>query len=243
LNPMTILACFGWLSLSRHTGSIVEFGGAIAVAGAIAALLTSFRLTRFLGEPERYAEVVAPWAALAGVYQMSTRGDARLLAAVAIGFLLVDILQVYASTVLVRHVANRNSQFDEVISAVASRVGHDVRFCSNNEQATKFMMSQDWQFAYCLAVGQEYCGMTLQQAFSTFPLLRREACQRIVTSYRINACLLDREVFETLFDEVPSAVRSISVAYETARLRLLILDWNPIDEPTAAPPPPLSGIA
>jgi hypothetical protein len=101
-----------------------------------------------------------------------------------------------------------------------------VRFCSNNEHFTKLLMHNDWHYAYCLAVGQDYCGMKVQEAFTAFPLLRRSACERIVTSYRVNACLLDRTVFENLFDQPPPNLRAMSVAYESQRFRLMILDWT-----------------
>ena len=53
----------------------------------------------------------------------------------------------------------------------------------------------------------------------------------------MRVCLIEK-VFETLFDDVfLSAVRSISVAYETARFRLLILDWDPADGVTTGSPP------
>jgi hypothetical protein len=95
-------------------------------------------------------------------------------------------------------------------------------------------MQHDWHYAYCLAVGQEYCGMSVPEAFSTFPFLRREACERIVATYRVNACLLDRQQYETLFDERPADLLSMTVAFESSRLRLLILDWQRADDATAA---------
>jgi hypothetical protein len=109
-----------------------------------------------------------------------------------------------------------------------------VRFCSNNEQFTKLLMQHDWHYAYCLAVGQDYCGMSVPEAFSSFPFLRREACQRIVATYRVNACLLDRQQYETLFDELPPELASLTVAFESPRVRLLILDWKPVAGESAA---------
>jgi hypothetical protein len=68
--------------------------------------------------------------------------------------------------------------------------------------------------------------MTAAEAFSTFPMLRREACERIAETFRINACLLDREVYETLFDDPPAGLMRMQIAHESSRFRLLFLDWN-----------------
>jgi hypothetical protein len=126
---------------------------------------------------------------------------------------------------VLRRAAASTAQLDEVEAVVRERVAGEVRFCSNNEHFTKLLMQNGWQYAYCLAAGEDYCGMKLQDAFTAFPRLRREACERIVATYRVNACLLDRAVFETVFDHPPPALRAMSVAYESPRFRLLILDW------------------
>jgi hypothetical protein len=141
----------------------------------------------------------------------------------------------FASSMLLSRVQKNTHDLEQIEPVVRSRLAGQVRFCSNNEQFTKLLMQHDWHYAYCLAVGQDYCGMSVPEAFSTFPFLRREACQRIVATYRVNACLLDRQQYETLFDETPPQLASMVVAFESPRLRLLILDWTPAaGEPAAA---------
>lgn len=226
LNPLCVLACWAALSglLPRH--GFLAYAGSVTLAGAIAMILTSFRSTRFLGEPERYLEAVTPWAVLCAGYVLVTAGQSALLAAVSAAFLLLDLAQLYASTLLVRHF--NDTQSGELVvlqAAVRARLPGDVRFCSNNEHYTKMLMQNDWRFAYCVAVGQDYCGMSVREAFSEFPRLQRAACQRIVTTYRINACLLDRRVFDALFDAPPPGLRNVSTAYESPRLKLLVLEW------------------
>jgi hypothetical protein len=225
LNPLLIVACWGWFSGSLPPRGLIAYAGSVTLAGAIATLATSFRVTRFLGEPERYAEAVTPWAALVGAYVLYARGEARVLAAALVIFLLVDLGQLLASKFLTRHFSDRTAQLADIEAVVRRSLPQGVRFCSNNEQFTKTLMMNDWQYVCCISVGEEYCGMKLRDAFTSYPLVRREACQRIVATYRVNACLLDREAFETLFDELPRSLRAATVAYESPRFRLLILDW------------------
>jgi hypothetical protein len=225
LNPLVPLACWATLSGDLPTHSFLAYSGAIALAGTITTILTSFRATRFLGEPERYVEAITPWGVLCGAYFLYAHAGSPGLVWALLLFLVTDLAQLRISTALTRHVGERNAQLDMVAGVVRQHVTGAVRFCSNDEQATKMLMVNDWEFAYCLAVGQDYCGMSLQQAFSKFPLLRREACQRIVATYKINACLLDRRVYDSLFDVEPADLRRITVVHETERYRLLVLEW------------------
>jgi hypothetical protein len=225
LNPLLVVACWAWLARALPPDGLIAYAGAVALAGTLAAILTSFRGTRFLGEPERYVEVITPWSTLCAGYVLFASGALSYLAAAGLLFLLMDFAQLYASTLVLRRAAASTAQLDEVEAVVRERVAGEVRFCSNNEHFTKLLMQNGWQYAYCLAAGEDYCGMKLQDAFTAFPRLRREACERIVATYRVNACLLDRAVFETVFDHPPPALRAMSVAYESPRFRLLILDW------------------
>lgn len=226
LNPLAVLACWAVLAGRLPPHGFIAYAGTVTLAGVLTMLLTSFRPTRFLGEPERYVEAVTPWAVLCATYVLATHQQWMLLAAANLLFSLMDLAQLHASKLLLAHVDDtQTAQLAAVEAAVRERLPAQVRFSSNNEHFTKMLMQNDWQFAYCLAVGQDYCGMRVQEAFAAFPLLRREACERIVSTYRVNACLLDRTVFEDLFAQPPPGLRRMSVAYESPRLRLLILDW------------------
>ena len=224
------MACWALIAGVLPATGPIAYAGAVALAGTIAVLLTSFRSTRFLGEPERYAEAITPWATLCGAYALLVRGEWRLLAAASGVFLLLDLMQLFASKLILKHVGKNAVQLDDIASVVRQSLPSGVRFCSNNEHFTKLLMQNKWQYAYCLAVGHDYCGMKLQEAFAAFPHLRRAACERIVSTYRVNACLLDRSVYETLFDAPPPSLRNMTVAYESPRFRLLILDWAEADE-------------
>jgi hypothetical protein len=226
LNPLVVLACWATLSGALPQHGFIAYAGAVALAGTLAMLLTSFRATRFLGEPERYVEAITPWAVLCAAYLVAGLHEWALLAATAGLFLLLDLAQLYVSTLLLRHLDDTQiGELAGIETEVRGRLPHGVRFCSNNEHFTKMLMQNDWQYAYCLAVGQDYCGMEVQEAFAAFPRLRRAACERIVATYQVNACLLDRTVFETLFDSRPPGLQTVSIAYESPRFRLLILDW------------------
>ena len=230
LNPMTVWCC--WIALHgedmRH--GIFGFCLSLAVCGALAAFATSFRATRFLGEPERYVEAMTPWAVLFGAHTLFERQGSPALILIAGIFLLIDLVQLFGSSILVKHVSESTPILEGIESLIDARWGADARVCSNNEHYTKMLMQHDWKYAYCLAVGQPYCGMTTAQSFSRFPVLRLEACERIAEELRINACLLDRKEYDSLFAVMPRALRKMSVAYQSDRFRLLFLEWASSDE-------------
>jgi hypothetical protein len=225
LNPFAGLAC--WITLTKQplTG-LVSYAGSLALAGAIAALLTSFRPTRFLGEPERYVEAATPWAVLCGTHFVFLHWGSTALVTIVSIFAAMSLAQLLASYLLMRHVAVAGDELKCISTVVTRELGENVRFCSNNEQLTKLLLTNSWRFAFFWVVGQKYCGMTVTEAFSRFPSLKRDACERITETYRVNACLLDRKVFDTIFDDRPEALRGISIAYESPRFRLLILTWD-----------------
>ena len=216
LNSMVLVACWGELSHIIPSTGIIAYAGAVSLAGLIAVVLTSFRSTRFLGEPERYAEAVTPWAVVTGAYVIQCgEGVAVLILPISL-FLVFNLAQMYAS---------KPVKLQELASVIKSHLGDRVRCCSNNEGMTKMLMRHDWHFACGLSAGQAYCGMTFPEAYSVFPLLRREACERIVTTYRINVCVLDRNCYDTIFDVHPPELHSMKVVIESEAIRVLVLRW------------------
>jgi hypothetical protein len=227
LNPLTVVTCWSAArAASLRQGGAFGYCVSLAICGVIAAFLTSFRATRFLGEPERYVEVTTPWAVLAGAYLINERTGPEGLLGLGALFLLVDLLELGASKFLVSVVAPDNPRLEEIERRIQERWGSGARVCSNNEHYTKMLMRNDWKYAYCLAIGNPYCGMSVEESFSHFPVLRPEACRRIVTEFRVNACLLDRKEYDTLFESTPATLKKMTVEYETERFRLLFLEWD-----------------
>lgn len=230
LNPLVLVGA--WMALSQGPAEgLVAHGARMSLMGFAVVLLTSFRATRFLGEPERYAEVVTPWATLAAVSMIGSLAGAAAMIGIVVVFLSLDALQLLASRMLLKRVAGGELGLIEIERAVSERFGDAVRFCSNNEQITKKLMQNDWKFAYYLAAGQDYAGLSASEVFSTFPFLRKESCELIAATYRVNACLLDREAYETIFDPPPASLLGMTTLWESDRFRLLMLDWMPAPSP------------
>ena len=225
LNPLTLLAATGYLAFNPFAdGSLLDFAGAVALGGVAIMLLTSVRPLRFLGEPERYVESVTPFAVLFATGLLYSLAIEATIAVIAL-FSVLCLAQVQASRILARYLSQKPLSLDNV-QALITAEQEEVRLASNNEQYIKLMLINPWVFSYCIAVGHGYCGMKIAEAFDPFPYLTREALQRIVEEYRINYCILDRQRFDTIFDERPRALTGHDILLETEGIRLVRLEWR-----------------
>jgi hypothetical protein len=225
LNPLWTLSALAWATGALPRGGAIAYATDIALAGGLAAFLTSFRLTRFLGEPERYVEAAAPFAAAAGAAAVMGWGGIAALVLVAAAFLVVDLAQVYVSRMLQRHIAAKPIDLGGLAVAASRAVAGPIRCAGNNDQLIKQLLMNDWSFVYCMAIEGRHCGMPLKEVFSVFPFVRREALQRIVRDFRINLCVLDCSIYDTLFDAAPAGLVDLKIIHETAAIRVLALRW------------------
>lgn len=225
LNPFLLLASVGWTLGWVTPVGLAGLAADIALAGAVAMLLTSFRATRFLGEPERYAEIVTPWSTLVGATLLYAWRESNVLLIVAGLFLCLTLIQLAASRILMNYISAKPIDIGEAQRAILA-IGHEqVRLASNNEHLTKQFMLNDWDFSYCIAVGRGYCGMTISEAFSRFPCLRAAAFEKILETYRINIAILDLSLGDSVFGHPPPALAGTRTIYESEGIRAIALDW------------------
>jgi hypothetical protein len=196
LNPLFLVSL--WNVMSTGTGRPVggsPFDGLIVV-GAIVFLLTTFRPLRFLGEPERYLELLIPFSTAVGLAAVEVRFGSVWAVVTVLYFLAATGAQAFLGVVRVRTVVNRQDQMRriaEVINAHAARGGVDVRFTSDNDQIVKFAMDRPWQFVRFWAADCVVAGYRLDQAFDVYPFLRPRVLADILVEYRINYFVLDME--------------------------------------------------
>jgi hypothetical protein len=220
LNPLSMAALLFFALGETVPAGWYSYAHAISLAGLMVAFLTSFRLTRFLGEPERYVEATTPWAILVAVYVFSNHLSFTEMFAVALILLSLIIAQLVLSHLLMRHVRPRNDELGHAAEVIKSRFTGEVRFCCNNEQQTKFMMVHHWKFAIFISAGQQYAGMNAIEAFSVFPFLRPEACERVVNYYNVNCLLIDRSVDGYQSDLNFNKTKSYEIIYHSNRFAL-----------------------
>ena len=226
LNPLTLAAAYARLADELAPG-LPAFAGDVTLAGLAAMVATSLRATRFLGEPERYVEAVTPWSALAASGWIAGRFGADTLEAIAVVFVILAVVQLGLFRILFRYIISRPLDIagaERAIAAFAPPGG--VRLASNNEHMTKLFMYNDWDFAYCIAVGRGYAGMSITEAFERFPILRQSAFENVLERYRINVCVLDRKIGDQPFRSAPESLAEARLLHESEALRCFGLSWR-----------------
>jgi hypothetical protein len=198
----------------------------VSIAGLAAMLATSLRLTRFLGEPERYVEATTPWSALAAAGWIASRWGEGAIEAIAALFVVLAFVQLGLFRILFRYLNARPLDIAGAQAAIAAFAPNGVRLASNNEHFTKLFLFNDWDFAFCIAHGRGYAGMTMNEAFERHPVLRPEAFEHILSRYRINACVIDRATGEVPFRVSPADLASAKLLHETEGLRVYGLTWQ-----------------
>ena len=224
LNPLSVLAAIavvmGW---HDDLHPLFRFACEIALAGVVAMLLTSFRATRFLGEPERYVEATAVFSTIGATSLLFAHGFQSLAWTLLAVFLAMDLAQLKASRILSNYLAAKPLDLGSAVREIGRTT--DPLVACNNEQITKLLLTNDWRFSYCISVSHGYCGMRVGEAFAPFPFLRREAFARIVETYRVTVCVLDRDRYESVFDHPPIGLQAQRVIFESPSLRILALNW------------------
>lgn len=225
LNPLVLLgACLAWSG--DATPPFVRLCAEMSFAGLAAFLLTSFRPTRFLGEPERYVEMMSFFSAVAGGWWLWHRFGMTGLALVGVYFVGCDLVQLVIAQMTRKHISDDNAEWLGVADLVEREMnGTPVRFASNNEDMIKWLMGRSWEFARLNSADQDYAGYRVSQVISKWPLVRLEAFEALLRMYRINVCLLDRANYAEVFSSGVNAPQRQHLLFENHRVRVMRLDW------------------
>ncbi|MGX7927485.1 hypothetical protein ACWPMX_13035 [Tsuneonella sp. HG094] len=228
LNPLALAAIAARFSPLYHAEPAVALATDLALAGMAAMAAISFRVTRFLGEPERYVEAMTAWITLAGFAWVWTVMGTTASMVLGALFALMTAGQVGLSRFLAGRIAFKPSTTDAVADAIRARLpDENVRLCSNNEQLTKLLLINDWKFSYLIAVGELYCGMTVSETYTLFPNLRKSACERLVRAYRLTVAVLQKDLFDTLFDtDRPDGLIGEDTIFENEAVRVVGFVWE-----------------
>lgn len=220
LNPLVFLAPF-FLTPSADRGPFLQACARLGVVSLVVMFLTTFRWTRFLGEPERYVELAIPFSGTLGAFVVMTSPYASTGAVVFGYFAAMNALQITVAIALARSAPQAKrlqvvTDLPKLTSVINAQFDpSDVRFASNEEDITKYVLLEDWQFVWYWPSTDRYGDMTYQEAFSRFPFVRKESFERLIEKFDVNVCLLDKSNFGSVFDTSDSH-RSIPIL-ETPR--------------------------
>ncbi|MDA7510426.1 hypothetical protein N8737_02170 [Verrucomicrobia bacterium] len=227
LNPFGLICLISLFYPQSYSSEIVRYSSVIGACGYLTFFITSFRMTRFLGEPERYIEMVTLFSTIGGSAWLTGFFGVKALWIVFFYFVLCNATQAVIIFMTCRKYGDGPKKIQKVVDAVQQKQKPDnIRFASNNEELTKLFMGQDWRFARFNSAEQDYAGFKGIKAFVEFPLVRQEAFESLLKKHRINLCLLDREHFENIVFSDGGGPKSIEIVYKDERMKALKLSWE-----------------
>ena len=226
LNPLIFIASFVGLS-GYSQNSLLIYCSRMALLGLLLFILTSFRSTRFLGEPERYVEMVTPFSTIAAVFYIMNTFGLHMIVYLIIYFVIMTLLQLIVAYLIKENASHVNiSSICQITKDIVGREfqTEDVRFCSNNEELTKYFMTEKWCFARSWSPEVDLGGEKYRNFFSQFPMVRKQPFENILTEYKINLCLLDKNNFHDIFIRDLDHNR-IHIICDSEYFRLYHLKW------------------
>lgn len=198
LNPFVLVALYGYFSPVLMSNvvlrSLYTFSLNVNLAGVIIFILTSFRLTRFLGEPERYVEMIIPFSAIAGMITISNMGSEVFVYLLIIAFILINIVQLLLFVYLRRtHPQEIALLKESIVEKIENSIENksQINFFSNNQDWTKFFLNTEWRFIYFYPTVYEIGGVHIAELIQTYPFFDSKGSIQIAKNFNINFFLQD----------------------------------------------------
>jgi hypothetical protein len=224
MNPFALIAAYALLRGATN-GWAITLAEEAAFASLVVFLATSFRITRFLGEPERYVEIVTVPSTIAGTWYLWSLGATGLWALIMAWFVLFNMLQMWVVHRRSKETADR-PPLTEIREAIKAEFdGEEVRFSSNNEEVGKFLLPNRWQFARHCNIAEKYAGFSAADVYTEFPVLRKPVFEAAVREYRINVALLEKSAFADMFENNPEWHQRLRVLMDDEKYRLYRVEW------------------
>ena len=224
LNVVALIAAY---SLLVDSGTVLSglplFAAQLSATAVILFVATSFRRTRFLGEPERYLEMSAPFSVLAAMAFLQASGDGAVVWGLLMYFALATAAQFTIARMVRRAVAGRSGDLDTLSAAIDAHCppGTTVRLAANNDETQKYFMTRPWSFVRFWSYEEPFAGYRVRSAFKPFPVLKTAVVEAAIRAYDANYCLMERgEDAAELFANDAVWRDRLLVLAETATTRL-----------------------
>lgn len=168
-------------------------------AGILCFLITSFRGTRFLGEPERYLEIINPFILLVGISVLYKWGGNKAVVSYASGVSVFTISQILLFIKGISATQNTiSSDTQSIVNAIKQHSsGGDVRFFSNNQDWMKFYLPHNFKMVYYYPTQEKIADIHLDEIMPKYPIIQENYIERVINHYNINYFLIDKRYVVT----------------------------------------------
>jgi len=224
LNPLVLICCYRFFFDQNPRTSLENYANSVAIAGLISAIITSFRKTRFLGEPERYAEAVIPWAAISGISFLQDKIGLPVVYFILVYFVIIDLLQIKISKDLFKNNLSLQKSLGKAVKIVNAAT-NKIKCVCNNEQITKSLLDQNWRFSCLISPCEKYCGYTFNKAFTKYPFLSQRLINKIIKKYKINLFVKFKKIEDLkLVNKV--WLTNSKILFDDKNIQVIYLQWK-----------------
>lgn len=238
LNPLVPIALYGYffpVEISNEIQrSIYLFSLKLNLAAFIIFILTSFRISRFLGEPERYIEIIIPFSALAGLISLNSYFDQNFSIYLIVVFFIINIVQLMLFVFLRKIHPQDITLIKDSLSEVIENSNIDkgpIKFFSNNQEWTKFFVNTKWNFIYFYPTVYEIGEVHITELIKSYPIFDSVEALKIVKYYDINYCLIDCNHFIDI-EQIQTPERRVEKIITTDKYILYRISNTSIQENT-----------
>jgi len=222
--PFSLLAVFvAWQSLtSPESGTITGWITIVPLPVFLcfgAFILTSFRITRFLGEPERYVEFST---GLIAVSSLLFQGSTELMVGLLSFCALLTVLQLLGIKKRLKDKAQPGF-FDDIqqIEAYLDKLGPEsLRILSNNNQISKLLISESRKVFFGWPYSEKIGSFHFNDIYKSNQFLKKEKLVAITREFEIDYFVLDKMDLPDN-DEIyngPGSIYHLETAYTTLNL-------------------------
>ncbi|MFA6130533.1 MAG: hypothetical protein WC731_06100 [Candidatus Omnitrophota bacterium] len=192
LNPLFAIALLSALTVAA--GRHASFMDQVVMVGAFVFVLTTVRPLRFLGEPERYVELIVPFVAVAGIEAL----ELREMQDTAIGVVIYAVVLCGTQALLGYKVRARTEGARGSLAELYGWIARDsegrgamVCLASDNDQIVKRAMEYPWTFVRLWSADTIVAGYRIDEAISAIPYWRPGPFREAVKQYGVTHVILD----------------------------------------------------
>tara|TARA_X000000368_G_scaffold1664_1_gene1298 strand:+ start:7759 stop:9324 length:1566 start_codon:yes stop_codon:yes gene_type:complete len=202
LNPLLILAIYSFFNplefQDKYLNSIYIFSTQISLIGFLTSILTSFRFSRFLGEPERYVEAVIPFSSFVSCLFLYSLNTFTPLYILFFYFFILNIFQISTFVFLRKfHKQNISIHLNKITVIIENKRkdGMEIRFTSNNMDWTKLLLNTEWKFVNYIPAVYNCGSIHLKDLIINYPFMTPNSFNKIYKEFNLNFILLDKTIY------------------------------------------------
>jgi len=194
LNPFVLFSMLPESSIAADTSFIV-YSMRFSFCCFLVFIITSLRFSRFLGEPERYVEMGTMFSAITSMVIVQEISGSLGIFIFVFYMALLYIVQVAMVEKVTRKIGGQQESLNMVQKAIIEKSlseGDEINFYANNEDVTKKLMVNDWNFARFWSFETKFAGYNFRDSYSQFPFYKERLTESVLDTYRVNYVVIDK---------------------------------------------------